>query len=51
MVSNKLRFGKQDLKYFIGYKESEKIRALCMFHPQIIIYTKEILMKIDVFTF
>ena len=40
MVSNKLRFGKQDFKYFIGYKESEKIRALCMFYPQIIIYKR-----------
>ena len=24
VVSNKLRFGKQDFKYFIGYKDSEK---------------------------
>ena len=24
VVSNKLHFGKQDFKYFIGYKDSEK---------------------------
>ena len=35
--SNKLPFGKQDFKYFIGYKDSEKIRPLCIFHPQMII--------------
>ena len=38
VVSNKLPFGKQDFKYIIGYKDSEKIRPLCIFHPQIIIY-------------
>ena len=28
VVSNKLPFGKQGFKYFIGYKDSEKIRPL-----------------------
>ena len=37
VVSNKLPFGKQDFKYFIGYKDSEKIRRLCIFHSQMII--------------
>ena len=27
-VSNKISFGKQDVKYFIGYKDVEKIRPL-----------------------
>ena len=27
-VSNKISFGKQDVKYFIGYKDAEKIRPL-----------------------
>ena len=31
VVSNKLSFGKQDFKYFIGYKNVKKIRPLCIF--------------------
>ena len=38
VVSNKLPFGKQGLKYSIGYKDSEKIRTSCIFHPQMIIH-------------
>ena len=38
VVSNKLPFSKQDFKYFIGYKVSEKIRPLCICHSQMIIY-------------
>ena len=40
VVSNKLPFGKQDFKYFISYKDSEKNRPLCIFLPQRIIYEK-----------
>ena len=40
VVPNKLPFGKQDFKYFIGYKDSEKIRTLCTFCPQMIIYKR-----------
>ena len=32
----KLPLSKQDFKYFICYKDSEKIRPLCTFCPQII---------------
>ena len=32
VVSNKLPIDKQDFKYFIGYKDSDKIRPLCIFH-------------------
>ena len=42
-VCNKLSHGKLDFKYFICYKHFEKIRALCIFHPQMI-YVKKILM-------
>ena len=28
VVSNKLPFGKQDFKYFIGYKDSERLHIL-----------------------
>ena len=40
VVSNKFIIGKQDFKYFIGYKDSEKIRPLWLFHPQMIIYKR-----------
>ena len=40
VVLDKLLFGKQDFKYFIGYKDLEKIRFLCIFCPQIIIYQR-----------
>ena len=34
VVSNKFRFGKQDFKYFIGNKDNEEIRPLCIFFPE-----------------
>ena len=50
LVSNKFPFGKQDFKYFIGYKHSEQIRPVCIFCPQIV-YIKDISMKIYIFIF
>ena len=38
VVSNKFPFGKQDFKYFIGYKDDKQIRPLCIFFPEISIY-------------
>ena len=38
VVSNKFPFGKQESKYFIGYKDSQKVRPLSIFLPQMIIY-------------
>ena len=35
-------FGKQDFKYFTGYKHSEKIKSLCIFHSQVIIYRRNL---------
>ena len=40
IVSNKCPFGKEGFKYFIGYKDPEKIRPLCIFPPQMIIYKR-----------
>ena len=40
VASNKFLFGKKDFKYFIGCKDSEKIRPLCIFCPQMIIYKR-----------
>ena len=33
-MSNKVSFGKKGLKYFIGYKDTKKIRPLCIFLPK-----------------
>ena len=40
VACNKLPFGTQDFKCFIGYKDSEKIGPLCVFRPQMIIYKR-----------
>ena len=34
VVSNKFPLGKQDFKYFIGYKDTKKIRPLCIFFTE-----------------
>ena len=39
VVSNKLPFGKQDFKYFIGLTDAKRIRKKCL-------YIKYILLKI-----
>ena len=39
--SNKLSFGKQNFKHFIGYKDAEKIRPLCIFCPKMSIYKRD----------
>ena len=31
VLYNKFPFGKQDFKYFIGYKDNKEIRSLCIF--------------------
>ena len=47
VVSNKLTFGKQEFKYFIDYKDSEKLDFYAgSVHKWL--YTREILMKIDI---
>ena len=38
VVSNKLTFGKQDFKYFIGCKDDKEIRSLCIFFPEMSMY-------------
>ena len=34
VISNKLPFGKQGFKYFIGYKDNKKIRPLYILFPK-----------------
>ena len=40
IVSNKIPFGKNDFKYFIGYKDAKKIRPLCIFLPKMSAYRR-----------
>ena len=35
VISNRFTFGKQDFKYFIGYKDNKEIRPLCIFFLEI----------------
>ena len=48
IVSNEFSFDKQDFKYFIGYKHNKEIRPLCILFPEISIYIKDILVRLDV---
>ena len=40
VVSNKIFFGKNGLRYFVGYKDSKKIIPLCIFLPKMTAYRK-----------
>ena len=41
VVSNKVSFGKNDFKYFIGDKHAEKSKPLCIFLPKISAYRRD----------
>ena len=47
IASYKFSFGKQDFKYFLGYKDNKKIRPLCIFFPEMNIY-KDNLIRLNV---
>ena len=34
MISNKITFGKKGFKYFIGYKDNDKINPSCKILPK-----------------
>ena len=40
VVSNKFPFGKQDFKYFIGYKHNKEIRPFYIFFPEMSLYKR-----------
>ena len=46
VVSNKIPFGKQDFKYFIGYKDSKKIKPLCILRPRKSMYKRDFWQKL-----
>ena len=33
-VSNKFLFSKQDFKLFLGYKDNQEVKPLCIFFPE-----------------
>ena len=47
---NRIVVSKQHLTYFVCYKDSEKIRPLCIFRQQLIIYKRNF-DEIEVFLF
>ena len=40
VVSHKFPFGKQNFKYFIGYKANKEIRHLCIFFSEMSIWKR-----------
>ena len=40
VVSNKISVGKNDFKYFTGYKDTKKVRPLHIFLPKMSAYRK-----------
>ena len=40
VVSNKISYGKNDFKYFIGYKDAKRIRPLCILLPKMSAYRR-----------
>ena len=40
VVSHRILLGKQDFKYFIGYKFNKEVRSFCIFFPDISIYKR-----------
>ena len=41
VVSNKVSFGKKGFKYFIGSKDANKVRPLCIFFPKMSAYGRD----------
>ena len=51
VVPNKVSFGKKGFKYFIGYKDTKKIKPLCIFLPKMSAYRKDLKMKLNIYLF
>ena len=47
LMPKKIYFGKKSFKYFIGYKDNEKFKSLCIMLPKMREYTK-ILMRLNI---
>ena len=42
VASNKVSFGKKGFKYFIGYKDAQKIKPLSIFLPKMSAYIRDL---------
>ena len=42
VASNKVSFGKKGFKYFIGYKDAQKIRPISIFLPKMSAYIRDL---------
>ena len=42
VISSKFLVGKQNFKYFIGFKDSEKLTSICIIRTQMIIYKRKL---------
>ena len=51
VVSNKVSFVKKGVKYFVGYKNTKKIRPLYIYLSQIWVHVKDTLMKVNICLF
>ena len=40
VVSNEFLFGKQDFKLFLGYKDNQEVKTLCIYFPEMGIYKR-----------
>ena len=49
VVSNKVCFDKKGFEYFIGYKDTKKIRPLYVFLPKMSAYRKTLMKQIYIF--
>ena len=49
VISNKICFGKQDFKYFIGYKVNKKIKPLCIFCSRMSMYKRDFFIKMKIY--
>ena len=50
VVSNKISFGKKSFKYFISWKDADKIKPLCIFLPKTV-HIEETLIKLNIYIF
>ena len=41
VVSNKISFGKNNFKYFMGYRGGKKVKPLCIFLPKTSAYRRD----------
>lgn len=51
MISNKVSFGKKGFKYFIVYKDDNKVEQLCVMSTKIIRLQETMMIKLNICLF